>query len=56
MLRLMNRRNRFENDLMLFEELAGRGYALGTDFIVGHPGESEAVWEEEDYCSPPLAL
>ena len=46
MLRLMNRRNRFESDLKLFEELAGRGYALGTDFIVGHPGESEAVWEE----------
>ena len=46
MLKIMNRRNRFENDLKLFEELAGRGYALGTDFIVGHPGESEAIWAE----------
>ena len=22
------------------------GYPLGTDFIVGHPGESEALWQE----------
>jgi threonylcarbamoyladenosine tRNA methylthiotransferase MtaB len=46
MLKLMNRRNRFPSDLKLFEELASHGYALGTDFIVGHPGETEAVWEE----------
>lgn len=46
MLKIMNRRNRFPVDLKLFEELASRGYALGTDFIVGHPGETEAVWEE----------
>ncbi len=46
MLRLMNRRNRFESDVALFERLRERGFALGTDFIVGHPGESEAIWSE----------
>jgi len=46
MLQLMNRRNRFATDLELFEELADRGYALGTDFIVGHPGEGEEEWQE----------
>lgn len=45
-LRLMNRRNRFPSDLALFEALADKGFALGTDFIVGHPGESEALWSE----------
>ena len=46
MLELMNRRNRFREDLELFSELAERDYALGTDFIVGHPGEGEAEWRE----------
>lgn len=46
MLRLMNRRNRFENDVVLFEMLHNKGFALGTDFIVGHPGESDAIWTE----------
>ena len=46
MLKLMNRRNDFMSDLKLFEELASHGYALGTDFIVGHPGEGEAEWQE----------
>jgi len=46
MLDIMNRRNRFEMDKALFEELATAGYALGTDFIVGHPGEDEAAWQE----------
>ncbi len=46
MLLKMNRRNRFDSDLKLFEEIASRGYALGTDFIVGHPGESDEVWNE----------
>ena len=46
MLRIMNRRNRFEEDILLFNRLAERGFALGTDFIVGHPGESEARWQE----------
>ncbi len=46
MLRMMNRRNRFESDRELFALLHDKGFALGTDFIVGHPGESDALWEE----------
>jgi len=46
MLRLMKRRNRVETTLPLFERLAGKGIALGTDFIIGHPGESERIWRE----------
>jgi len=46
MLELMNRRNRFESDLILFGKIAEHGYALGTDFIVGHPGEGEKEWKE----------
>ena len=44
MLELMNRRNKYEEDFKLFEKIAQKGYALGTDFIVGHPGESEEEW------------
>ena len=46
MLRIMRRRNALERDLQLFETIAEKGYALGTDYIVGHPGESEALWQE----------
>jgi len=46
MLKLMRRRNNVKRDLELFEELSSFGYALGTDFIVGHPGESEEIWSE----------
>lgn len=46
MLRLMNRRNRTRSDIELFAMLHEKGFALGTDFIVGHPGESDALWEE----------
>ena len=46
MLKLMNRRNKFEEDLKLFSSLAEKGFALGTDFIVGHPGETPERWEE----------
>ncbi len=46
MLKIMGRRNRFASDLKLFEQLSEKGYALGTDFIVGHPGESAALWKE----------
>jgi len=46
MLKLMNRRNKFEEDLKLFASLADKGFALGTDFIVGHPGETPERWEE----------
>lgn len=46
MLQLMKRRNNVKRDLELFEELSAKGFALGTDFITGHPGESEAIWQE----------
>ncbi len=46
MLQVMNRRNRYETDVKLFEKIRSKGYALGTDFIVGHPGEDEATWAE----------
>lgn len=46
MLNIMNRRNKVEDDLKLFEFLASKGYALGTDFIVGHPGETEEFWQD----------
>jgi len=46
MLRIMNRRNRHKSDAELFGMLHEKGFALGTDFIVGHPGESDAIWAE----------
>ena len=46
MLKHMNRRNKFSSDIALFHRLSERGFALGTDFIVGHPGETEALWQE----------
>jgi threonylcarbamoyladenosine tRNA methylthiotransferase MtaB len=46
MLKIMNRRNRVLSDLELFEFIASKGYAIGTDFIVGHPGESKEIWSE----------
>ncbi len=46
MLRIMNRRNRVKSDIELFEMLNDKGFGLGTDFIVGHPGESDALWTE----------
>jgi threonylcarbamoyladenosine tRNA methylthiotransferase MtaB len=46
MLQIMNRRNKVLSDLELFEFLSSNGYALGTDFIVGHPGETDELWRE----------
>jgi threonylcarbamoyladenosine tRNA methylthiotransferase MtaB len=46
MLEKMNRKNRFEDDLALFEKLSRLGFAIGTDYIVGFPSESEAIWSE----------
>ena len=46
MLKLMNRRNVYKQDKELFELLHSKGFAVGTDFITGHPGESEALWLE----------
>jgi len=44
MLKIMRRRNSVKRDLELFWKLSEKGFALGTDFIVGHPGESEDIW------------
>jgi len=46
MLKIMHRRNKVKSDLELFELLASKGYALGTDFIVGHPGETDEIWRD----------
>ncbi len=46
MLKIMRRRNNVKRDLELFEELHSLGYALGTDFITGHPGETQKIWDE----------
>ncbi len=46
MLKTMNRRNRFKDDIKLFELLADHDFALGTDFIVGHPQETSDIWQE----------
>jgi MiaB-like tRNA modifying enzyme len=46
MLEVMNRRNTFNTDLEMFHKISSKGYALGTDFIVGHPGEDDTVWRE----------
>lgn len=46
MLKLMNRRNVYKQDRELFELLAAKGFAIGTDFITGHPGESQELWDE----------
>lgn len=56
MLSIMRRRNTALKDRELFEYLAGHGFALGTDFIVGHPGESEQIWNEalENFKAFPL--
>ncbi len=46
MLKRMNRRNVYKQDRELFEFLAQKGFAIGTDFITGHPGESDILWKE----------
>jgi len=46
MLKLMNRRNEFHTDIELLQEIAEQGYGIGTDYIVGHPGEDEKEWKE----------
>jgi tRNA A37 methylthiotransferase MiaB len=56
MLKLMNRRNVYKQDRELFEFLAQKGYAIGTDFITGFPGESEALWQEAMHNAKQLPL
>lgn len=46
MLEIMNRPNRFETDLALFESLTKQGFALGSDMLIAHPGETESIWRE----------
>jgi len=46
MLKIMGRRNVYKQDKELFELLASKGFSIGTDFITGHPGESEELWQE----------
>jgi MiaB-like tRNA modifying enzyme len=46
MLEIMNRKNRVKGDIELFNRISSFGYALGTDYIVGHPGESDDIWRE----------
>jgi tRNA A37 methylthiotransferase MiaB len=46
MLEVMNRRNRFKSDMKLLEEISSYGYAIGTDYIVGHPQEDDLLWSE----------
>ena len=38
--------NNVLSDLEHCEVLSSNGYALGTDFIVGHPGETDELWRE----------
>lgn len=45
-LKIMNRINRFESDFLLLEKIAKKGFAIGTDYIIGHPGESQDIWEK----------
>ena len=56
MLKLMNRRNVYKNDKELFELLASKGFSVGTDFITGHPGESEEIWLEAMHNLKELSL
>jgi len=46
MLEVMSRRNSFREDKKLLEEISSFGFAIGTDFIVGHPKEDEKSWAE----------
>jgi len=56
MLKIMNRRNVYKQDKELFELLSEKGFAIGTDFITGHPGESEALWREAMHNARELPL
>ena len=44
MLRIMRRRSFLSDDLELFYYIRDKGFSLGTDFITGHPGESDELW------------
>jgi MiaB-like tRNA modifying enzyme len=42
----MNRRNRVESDRRLLEKIAKLGFAIGSDYIVGFPNESDEIFNE----------
>ncbi len=46
MLKIMKRRNSYKKDRELLEFIADKGFALGTDFIVGHPGENQERFDD----------
>lgn len=46
MLKIMNRKNTFERDLELFNAIASKGFSLGTDYIIGHYGETKEIFDE----------
>lgn len=46
MLSKMNRINRYKHDEKLLNIIADKGFAIGTDLIIGHPGESENIYNE----------
>lgn len=46
MLTIMNRKNTFAQDLELFNHIASKGFSLGTDYIVGHYGETQEIFDE----------
>jgi MiaB-like tRNA modifying enzyme len=56
MLKAMNRRNRVEKDIELLNFLASKGYAIGTDYIIGHPTENDEIFESafENISNYPL--
>ena len=56
MLKIMSRRNVYKQDKKLFELLSSKGFAIGTDFITGHPGESEEIWNEATINAKDLPL
>lgn len=45
MLEIMNRRNRVQTDISLFEKIASKNIAIGTDYIVAHAGETKEVFK-----------
>ncbi|MDR1912688.1 MAG: tRNA (N(6)-L-threonylcarbamoyladenosine(37)-C(2))-methylthiotransferase MtaB [Helicobacteraceae bacterium] len=46
MLKTMNRRNRVKSDRILLEKVSKLGFAIGSDYIVSFPSESEEVFSE----------
>lgn len=46
MLKIMNRKNSFDSDFKLFTTIQEKGFSLGTDYIVGHYGETKEIFQE----------